>query len=348
MALRRTLLFALPILAVAAMPASASRSVQTTPALGVQFHCNWPDYTDGSRAQVLDKLAAVSLTWVRIDVSWAELKPRRLQPVDRRYSNRFDRCLTLAHERGFKVLATLGWSPRWANGGRGAGAPPLDPRDYARIARWASRHWRGRVDAWEVWNEPNLHGSWAGSAARYVRMLRLAFSALKRGDPRTTVVFGGLSGTDDRLLAKAYAAGAHGWFDVLATHPYQGVSDAPPEHPDDGERWWITHVESIRALMDAKGDAAKPIWFTESGWSAHANEPGTPAWRLGVTEAAQADYAARFVRLVRDRYPYVTNVFWYDERSWPGEGPHLGGFGLLRTDLTPRPVYWALRDALAH
>src|SRR3989440_4010102 len=343
--LRRPLLVVLAILAGAAMPSSGSSGVGTTPALGVQFHCNLPGYTDGSRAQVLDKLAAVSLAWVRIDVSWAELKPRRLQPVDRRYSNRFGGCLTLARERGFKVLATLGWSPRWANGNRGAGAPPLHLRDYARIAQWASAHWRGRVDAWEVWNEPNLWGSWAGSPRRYAGLLRAAYPAFKRGDPSTTVVFGGVSGNDDRFIAKAYAAGARGWFDVLATHPYQGVGDAPPEYPDDGERWWITHVGVVRRVMNANGDARKPIWFTESGWSAFTTEPGAPGWRRGVTEAQQADYAARVVRLVPDRYPYVTNVFWYTDKTWESErDPRLRGFGLLREDLTPRPVYWALRD----
>src|SRR5438270_1733866 len=133
--LRRTLLVVLALLAGAAMPSSGSPGVETTPALGVQFHCNWPDYSDGSRAQVLDTLAAGSLAWVRIDVSWAELKPRRLQPVDRRYSNGFDRCLTLARARGFKVLATLGWSPPWANGGRGAGGPPPAPRGRRPRAR---------------------------------------------------------------------------------------------------------------------------------------------------------------------------------------------------------------------
>jgi len=106
------------------------------------------------------------------------------------------------------------------------------------------------------------------------------------------------------------AAGAQASFDVVATHPYQGVSDAPPERSDDGNRWWVTRVEAVRVLMVANGDGPKPIWFTETGWSAHANAPGTLPYRLGVTEAQQADYAARLIRLVRATYPYVTQVFW--------------------------------------
>ena len=67
-----------------------------------------------------------------------------------------------------------------------------------------------------------------------------------------------------------------------------------------------------------------------------------------MTEAQQAAYAVRFVRLVRDRYPYVTNVVWYTDRAWSSEhDARLRGFGLLRTDLSARPVFWALRHALA-
>lgn len=344
--LRRTLLFLLAAVAAAAVPGSGSSGEATAPAVGAQFHCNWPGYTDASRARVLDSLAAASLGWVRIDVGWADLEPRRNR-LDRRYGNRFARCLALAHARGFHVLATLGWSPRWANGGRGAGMPPRRLADYASVAGRAAARYRGLVDAWEVWNEPNLHGSWAGSVRRYARLLRAAYPAFKRGDANALVVFGGVSGNDDRFVAQAYAFGAGGSFDVMATHPYQGVGDAPPEHADDGERWWITHVEAVRAVMDAHGDAAKPIWFTESGWSAHATPPDAPAWARGVTEAQQADYGARLVRLVRARWPYVTNVFWYTDRSW-SRNARLSGFGLLRRDLSPRPVLAALADAVRH
>src|SRR5436309_11503318 len=93
--LRRTPLLVLATLSAAAMPASASRSVQTAPALGVQFHCNWPSYTDASRARVLGELDGGSLSWVRIDVSWADLQPTPRR-VDGTYASRFDRCVTLA------------------------------------------------------------------------------------------------------------------------------------------------------------------------------------------------------------------------------------------------------------
>ena len=318
---------------------------EPVPALGVQFHCNWGYYTDDTRAIVVDRAVGAGLTWVRIDVSWRGLEPRRGK-FSVRYGNRLERCVALAKRRGLRVLVTLGWTPKWANGGRKTNVPPRRASDYAAIATRFATRLRGRVDAWEVWNEPNVPDGWAGSPEAYARLLKTAYPAFKRADPQTLVVLGGTSGNDDKFIGRLYAAGARASFDVVATHPYQGVANAPPERPDDGERWWVTHVDAVRALMVANGDAAKPIWFTESGWSAHENAPGTPPWRLGVTEAEQADYAARLVRLLRATYPYVTQVFWYDDRTRPAETDlHLRGFGLLRADLSPRPVLFALRDA---
>jgi len=258
-----------------------------------------------------------------------------------------DRCVNLARSRGMDVLATLLWTPGWANGERDQTTPPARARDYAWIARWVARHFRGRVAAWEVWNEPNDRSFWRGNARRYVRLLRAAYPAIKAGDPGAAVVFGGVVHNDGRWLAAAYAAGAKGSFDVMATHPYQGVGDAAPETADDGNDWWLmTHVPAVHELMARHGDGRKPIWFTEFGWSVHENAPGTAPWRRGVTPEVQAAYLVRAIALVRSRYPYVERAFWYKDAARAGEDDVQAGYGLLRADLGPRPAYWALKALL--
>jgi hypothetical protein len=39
-------------------------------------------------------------------------------------------------------------------------------------------------------------------------------------------------------------------------------------------------------------------------------------------------------------------MFWYKERAVAGDDFHQAGYGLLKTDLTPRPAYWALKTLL--
>jgi len=314
-------------------------------AVGVQFHCTWSQ-TDARRTAIATSLAGAGVKTVRIDIGWQSLEPRRHR-LSRWHIRLADRCVNLARARGMEVLGTLLWTPAWANGGRDQSTPPRRRADFAHFSRWAARHFRGRVDAWEVWNEPNDWSFWHGSARRYVRLLRAAYPAIKAGDPNALVVFGGLMHNDDRFLARAYAAGAHGAFDVMATHAYQG--DAPPETADDGDDWWlITHVPAIHDLMARHGDGGKPIWFTELGWSVRPNHPGLPFWQLGVTPQEQAAYLSRAAALIESRYPYVEKAFWYKDAARPGEDELQSGYGLLTADLTPRPAYTALKALLAH
>ena len=314
------------------------------PAAGAQFHATWTNYTAGDRTRILDELAAAGLEWVRIDVGWASLEPTRPGSIDPYYRDRVDAVVAEAGARGLKVLLTPWLTPGWA--GPGERRPPDDPADYARFLQWASSRYRGQVAAWEIWNEPNLPEFWKGDARQYAALLRAAYPAVKAGDPDALVVLGGPAYNDTEWLASLYDLGSRNAFDVMATHPYQGVANAPPETPDDGTRGTLTHVAAVRDLMVANGDADKPIWFTEFGWSAHPTAPGAPSSELGVTEIEQADYFIRTLRWVAEHAPYVSTVFWYNERARTTGNAHLDGYGLLTDDLRPRPVYDAVRSYL--
>ena len=313
--------------------------------IGVQFKGMWSDYTDTQRRAVLDKLAAAGADSVRIDVSWAMLQPDGPDSFSAWGVGFVDKVVAMAVNRGLTPLITLWMCPDWANGGRGDRALPTDPADFGRIAQWAAARYKGKVGAWEVWNEPNDNDFMRGAdPAAYVRLLKAAYRGFKAGAPSTPVLFGGTSYVDTSWVARAYAAGAKGSFDAMATHPYQGMADAKPELADDGTREVLDHVRVLRALMVKYGDSAKDIWFTETGWSAHANAPDQPSWSRGVSATTQAQYLMRMLRHVQASYPYVSHVYWYTERNQATGDPHQDNFGLMRRDLTPKPAYYALRD----
>ncbi len=317
------------------------------PAVGVQFHAMWSDYTNQQRLEVLDKLAAAGVEWVRIDMGWSSFQEDCRTCFSQWYIDRADYAVDQARARGLKVLATLWRTPSWANGGN-VYEPPDDPADYGTFAGWAAEHFRGRVSAWEVWNEPNLDGFFQGSVREYVDLLKAAYPEFKSADPGALVVLGGPAYNDTNWLEAVYARGAQGFFDVMATHPYQAPSDLPPETPDpDGSNiWLLTHVESVRDLMVARGDGGKEIWFTEFGWSAHDTSPGAPNWKRGVTAAQQGDFMLRAIEFVKGNYPYVTHMFWYNERNRATGDVHLDNYGLMKRDLTPKPGYQVLREYL--
>lgn len=320
---------------------------RTDPEMGVCFHGMWNAYTDEQRLALLTQMSAANIHLVRMDVSWAMLQPTDAASFDPWGVGFVDRVINMINGAGLTPLVMFWLTPGWANGGKGERTLPDDPADYARAAQWAARRWAGKVAGWEVWNEPNQDEFMTGKdPAAYARLLKAAYPAFKAGDPVAPVVFGGVAYNDDGWLAQAYAAGAHGSFDVMATHPYMGVANLSPITLDDGTIWTLAHAAAVRKLMVANGDADKPLWFTEFGWSTHGNVGNEQNWLLGVTEAQQADYLTATLALVRATMPWVGKVFWYTERDSTAESnAHNSHYGLIRADRSAKPSLAAAQRA---
>jgi polysaccharide biosynthesis protein PslG len=329
---------------VSAVPGPATAQPSGIPTFGVQFHAGWSTYTNMQRIEVLDKLQAAGVTWVRIDMGWASIQEDGRGQISEWYVDRLDFAVDAARARGMNVLGTLWGSPQWASGGP-PNRPPLDPADYGWAAEWVASHFRGRVAAFEVWNEPNSTRFWTGSAARYVDVLRAAYPRFKAGDPEVKVVLGGAADKDTAWIRALYAAGAKSSFDVMAVNSYMSPSDLPPE-TDNGTIWTLAGVSKVLDVMADHGDGSKEIWFTEYGWSSHPNTGSEENWDRGVTQAQQADYLVRSLRYLGAHRPYVTQVFWYEERNETSGDVHEDNFGLLTAGLEEKPAYHAARAFL--
>lgn len=250
------------------------------------------------------------------------------------------------------VLLTLHQTPKWARPAAYLGTSrvlPADANSVKTVSGWLSGRYAGKVEAIEVWNEPNLREFvQVVDPVKYVAVLGAAHSAIKSANPQMKVVFAGTdrvavspgAGVVDDFYSLAYAAGAKGKFDIMAVHTYQGPGDAPPDAPDVGT-WRILHMPHLIKLMAAHGDSTVPIWVTEFGWSVHANEVGTEPWNRGVTEQQQAAYTVATFDILA-QWPQVKNAFVYAERQKATGNLHQDGYGLLNRDFTPRPVYNAL------
>jgi hypothetical protein len=319
------------------------------PRFGVVYHGMW-DMTWPQRAALLDKLVATGVTWVRIGIPWATVQPNRPTAHDPGWGMgwgvpKADRVINQAVDRGLEVSATLGQTPGWANGGRGENYLPSDPATYAHAIRWMAHRYRDKVMSWEIYNEPNNDSQLITTVPEYVRLLCQAYPAVHAGDSTTNVLFGGTSGVDAEFIGEAYERGAKPCFDTLAVHPYNGEY-APSVRARSDDLWWWRNISDVRAVMGRHGDLAKPVWFTEYGWSSHSNSPGTPSWERGVTYQQQARYAVQFIRLTRRHYPFVDRVAWYSARNETNSSVENNNFGLFTLDLSPKPVALRLREFL--
>lgn len=343
-----------PDVDLCARPSASCADPQLGLSTGVAFHV-WSYDTHADMERALDMMARAGIRWVRIDMSWRTLFP---QPdhVNSRFAGDLDFALSRATQDGMRVLAVLLDTPEWAarDGSSGA-SPPRNPALFGDYARWIAANLGDRVDAYEIWNEPDSTGFFTGNVDDYAALLEAAYGQIKQWDlVGNTVVLGGLTYNDTDWLERLYSVGSDIplYFDVVAVHPYQSPSDMPPECPPT-TMWRLSSVAWIRRVMVDHGDSETPIWITEFGWSSHPNLPGFPNWQLGVDEERQADYAVRALRFIASDLPYVQKAFWYDASDSAIDYPavalrvHENSFGLLRRDLSPKPVYDAIARYLS-
>ncbi|MCA9903745.1 MAG: LysM peptidoglycan-binding domain-containing protein [Anaerolineae bacterium] len=270
---------------------------------------------------VIEQVERLSLSWVKLDVLWRELEPSAgIYNFDE-----LDAVVTALDQANLNVLFTVWSAPSWARSTAEESGPPDDFSAYAGFMRTLAERYQGRVQAYEIWNEPNLRREWNSelhpiSAASYAELLHLAYEAVKAGDANALVISAGLAPTgfndgvnaiDDRLyLRDLYASGLATISDAIGAHP-EGWANPPDAHCCDQPEGVETHYDSrtfffldtladYRQIMIDHGDQAAPIWVTRFGWGSSADTSAPSAINIfysytDLTE--QAAYTPRALTL---------------------------------------------------
>ena len=214
----------------------------------------------------------------------------------------------------------------------------LDANDLAGWGAWVRSTvsaFKSYVKVWEVWNEPDWNTGFGptgseGDVAKYVQWLQVAYQQAKIADPTCIVLGGSLSCLQSSTLtwlANMYGNGAKNFMDGLSVHPYCGNSSPlPPNQTSGGKAFW--KIQDARDIMVAQGDAAKPVWVTEDGWSTS-----------NVSDALQAQHLADALIYAKSNYPFLETFIIY---QWQDGGGF--NFGLMREDGSLKPSYEAVKQ----
>ncbi|MFZ5916836.1 MAG: hypothetical protein ACOYZ7_07890 [Chloroflexota bacterium] len=319
------------------------------------------------REETVKMAAEAGIGWAKQQFIWAQIEP---QDVDfqeeanwQKSWGKYDDLVELCARYGLQIIARLDHPPDWSRQDNSlSNAPPDNLADYADFVYGFVKHYQGRVRYIQIWNEPNIFPEWGRQtvdAAAYVEMLKVAYQAAKAADPNIYVLSAPLAPTledfparlnlsDLIFLDEMYQAGAAEYFDILSANAFG--FDLPPEDPPAEDKLNFQRVRLQRAIMERYGDSDKAIWINEYGWNA---SPETFAekdlvWKR-VTEEQQADYLLRGIALARQEWPWV-GVFniWYFrqvDNYTPEQSAYY--FRMVDVDFTPRPVYYAVKDAAA-
>jgi hypothetical protein len=320
--------------------------------VGISTNTVWLPGTEGFA--YLRRARAAGIGWVREDFTWSAIEPTRGRFV----WSRTDMLMRNASTLRLKVLAIATYAPGWASGHAGSDKyPPTDPRDYAAfVGAIADRYGRGGtfwrsnprlvpspLTAIELWNEPWLDGFWQSGPdpAAYARLVRAAATVVKGRHPGMTILASGdvserAGDNGPPWLAPLLAADPSLWrsslVDAWSVHLYcQNLSPWDATASQDGrfDRLLLTRN------MAQEGDADKPIWITEFGWSAM---PGEPA---AVSEGVQAQYVHdALLRAMTQWSSFVPRSFVF---TWtkPSAGDR---YNLVRPDGSARPAWQAIQS----
>ena len=197
--------------------------------------------------------------------------------------------------------------------------------------------YKGKIKAYEVWNEPN-HPNFNNNvnADNYAKLYIETRKVIKAIDPDATVLCGAIAGADNNfingVLSYIKNNGGLSQIDAFSLHFY--VPGSTPE-----EEYLLNLNRTYLVTFFLKGYKG-PIWMTENG--AYA---GTA--QNAVSESVQAAYAIRFPVMFDSFLKSVKTTgenFWYDLKN-DGDEPSNSenNYGLTNSSFTAKPAYNAAK-----
>lgn len=308
-----------------------------------------------------DKAVQAGVRWERIIFPWADMQPSSPDQLLAGYYT--DQQIEAQARRGISLVGVVLYTPSWAATDpskegqavpRGLDRPVTDAGNpWARFIGRLAAKYKGKVDTWIVWNEPDLidtetkqSWTWAGSEADFWLLQKSAYLAVKRANPDAKVLLPGFShwhakeaGLEPylkRLLdvaANDSSAPRNDWyFDGVALHPYGNPLNA------------FALPVLYRRILAERG-LKKPIWNIEQNavpWDDPIGLLPREPWRVTMDQQASFVIQALALGLAAD----VERMSIYKMRDeFPENGQY---FGLVREDGSTRPAYTALQTAVRH
>ena len=267
-----------------------------------------------------------------------------------------DEVYDFLHRIGMKPFVELGFSPGALASGtktifwwKGNVTKPKDPRKWAALITALVAHFRERygdaeVRTWyfEVWNEPNLDGFFAGTQQDYFELYATTARAIKSVSPDYRV--GGPATAGCAWIPEFinYCARNHVPVDFVTTHDYA----VDVGHLDETGNAGTVLSQNPRSIYDRVQRVRQEI--TDSPLPAlefHLTE-----WSASYTPADPIHDSYHSAAFILDKvknagaaansmsYWVFSDIF---EEAGPRFTPFHGGFGLLNYEDIRKPAYFA-------
>lgn len=293
------------------------------------FGCNiFPLFNyQGEQHEKYGKEFSALLNYATLGFYWGSYEPER----GRKGREHQERIARWCKERG---IATKGhplvWHevyPRWAPNNPDEAKPLLRERVREIVSQFA-----GLIDRWDVVNEATVSERFDNGVGNWVKrdgaatVVAECLSWAREANPKAVLLYNdfNISPAFERLVEEL----------IRRKAPLDAIGIQSHMH---GGEW---PLERAWQVCETYARFGKPLHFTETtvlsgehGWMRPLPWPTTPEG-----EARQANYVEQLYTLLFS-HPAVEAITWWDfmDGGWQGAPA-----GLVRADLSPKPVYYRL------
>jgi hypothetical protein len=172
----------------------------------------------------LQAMQAAGIKWGRQDFNWKRIELKKGEYNWEPYEGLVEQC----RRHGLLLFGNLAYAPDFYDT-----RTPEGLAAYCAFARAAAQRFSGKVDHWQIWNEPNL-GYFGGDPDAYAALLAAAGKAIHEANPRSKVLGLNMAFCDALWAEKILNRVPYDCFDIVCFHPYRN-----PNAPEDRFDWWV-------------------------------------------------------------------------------------------------------------
>ncbi|MDR2542922.1 MAG: hypothetical protein LBC80_05685 [Treponema sp.] len=267
------------------------------------------------------QLSCLNPSWTLYTFAWNRIEAMQGEWDFSFYDKITDDCVAA----GIKIIGILAYDAGWIHeeNRRLRYVPPHRLPDFLLYVKKTVEHFRGRVDAWCIWNEPNFH-FWTGPQDEFIELSRQTADVVREVDSDVILLAGAFNrmprGLPVGFIKELFESGAMEKVDYIAFHPYEA-----------NVKRSIRLYEQFRKVVDEYGFGDK-IWITEMGFPTGGWYPS----RISLKRLPEAVIKI-YTHLA---YAGAMNVLWYqlydpEIRERRGIRKSEDYFGLIRSVSDP-------------
>jgi polysaccharide biosynthesis protein PslG len=348
-------------------PGGAGVPSATTTPWGYGINVQMWDFSQDGKNLTAGLVKQAGFTWMKHQVEWLAVETA---PGQYNWSQ-LDAIVNTGSQSGLNIMLSVEDAPTFYRG-PGSGLTPSDPSTFRAFMQALASRYAGKVRAYEIWNEENLSremGVGNVNPTSYLPLLKAGYAGLKAGDPNALGLLGAPSPTganiagqsidDLSYLQQLYALNngeVKSYYDALSAHP-SGFSNPPnctPATPqcslsggynNDDSFYAFTRVSEYHDLMNQQGESSKKIWFTEFGYCSNPTPPPGYEYCSSIDAQTQANFLVQAFQMARG-LDYVAGMMMWNlnmQLAVP-QSDEKWGFGIIRSDWSPRSAYSALAE----